>query len=92
MNAKQELKELGSRLKRERLASELKQKDLAARAALSFHTVAAAEKGRPVTSESLVRILAALGFEGQLAGLLPEPGVSPLDLRKLRGKERERVR
>lgn len=92
MNTKQELIELGSRLKHERIASELKQTDVAARAALSFHTVAAAERGQPVTTESLARILAALGYEGHLASLLPEPSVSPLDLKKLRGKERERVR
>ena len=92
MDIKQELKELGSRLRRERIASELKQTDLAARAALSFHTVAAAERGQPVTTESLARILSALGYEGTLVDLLPEPTVSPLDLRKLKGKERERVR
>ena len=92
MKADQELKELGTRLKRERIASELKQTDLAARAALSFHTVAAAERGQPVTTESLARILAALGYDGALVNLLPEPSLSPLDLRKLKGKERERVR
>jgi putative transcriptional regulator len=92
MKTNQELKELGFRLKRERIASGLKQTDLAARAALSFHTVAAAERGQPVTTETLARILASLGYEGHLANLLPEPQLSPLDLRKLKGKERERVR
>lgn len=92
MNQKNELRELGFRLKRERIASKLKQTELAAQAALSFHTIAAAERGRPITTENLARILAALGYEGALVSLLPEPSLSPLDLRKLKGKERERVR
>ena len=86
------LKELGSRLRHQRIAAELKQSELAARAAVSTDTLSALENGRPVTTETLARVLEALGQGDVLEQLLPVPTISPLELQKLRGQQRRRVR
>ena len=87
-----ELKELGTRVRYTRVSCELKQNDLAAKAAVSADTVSALENGRPVTTESLQRILKALGHRNALCNVLPAPVLSPIDLQKLEGKTRKRVR
>lgn len=87
-----ELKDLGERVRHTRTSNELKQSDLAAKAAVSADTVSALENGRPVTTESLQRILKALGHRDALRDLLPAPVLSPIDLKKLQGKTRKRVR
>ena len=87
-----ELIELGRRVREERIAVGLKQKELADRAAISPDTLSTLENGRPVSTEKLALILRELGHEGVLQNLLPEPVISPLDLQKLAGKPRRRVR
>jgi transcriptional regulator with XRE-family HTH domain len=87
-----DLIELGTRIRRERIARSLKQKELAAMAAVSVDTLSALENGRPVTTQTLSRVLDALGYGEALENLLPPPVVSPIDLQKLEGKQRQRVR
>lgn len=87
-----ELKELGSRVREARIAAGYKQQELADRAAISADTISSLENGRPVSTEKLARVLGVLGFRDLLANLLPEPVVSPLDLQKMSGKPRRRVR
>ena len=87
-----ELKELGARVRHHRVAQGLKQQELAAKAAVSEDALSALENGRSVTSESLARVLQALGFREALVNLLPAPVPSPIALQKLAGKERQRVR
>ena len=87
-----DLIELGTRIRRERIARSLKQKELAARAAVSVDTLSALENGRPVTTQTLSRVLDALGYGEALENLLPPPVVSPIDLQKLEGRQRQRVR
>ena len=84
--------ELGVRVRRERMAQGLKQKVLAAKAAVSVDTLSALENGRPVTTQTLARVLAALGYGEALGNVLPPPVISPIDLQKLAGKQRQRVR
>ena len=86
------LDELGMRIRRERIAHGLKQKELAAKAAVSVDTLSALENGRPVTTQTLAQVLRALGFGEALVDVLPPPVVSPIDMQKLEGKERQRVR
>jgi len=86
------LDELGSRVRRERIALGVKQKELAAKAAVSVDTLSALENGRPVTTQTLAQVLKALGYLDALKNLLPEPVVSPIEMQKLEGKERQRVR
>jgi putative transcriptional regulator len=87
-----ELKELGIRLRHQRVVQGLKQQELAAKAAVSEDVLSALENGRSVTVESLARVLQALGFREALTNLLPTPVPSPIQLQKLAGKERQRVR
>ncbi len=87
-----ELEELGERARRQRIAMGVKQQDLAAKAAVSTDVLSSLENGRSISTVSLARILRALGYRDALAGMLPEPTVSPIDLQKLAGKQRQRVR
>lgn len=87
-----ELKELGARVRHQRVTQGLKQQELAARAAVSEDALSALENGRSVTVESLARVLQGLGFREALINLLPAPVPSPIELQKLAGKERQRVR
>jgi transcriptional regulator with XRE-family HTH domain len=87
-----ELKELGARVRHQRVAQGLKQQELAAKAAVSEDVLSALENGRSVTVESLARVLQGLGLREALINLLPPPVPSPIALQKLAGKERQRVR
>lgn len=86
------LKELGTRVRHQRVTQGLKQRELAAKAAVSADALSALENGRSVTVESLARVLQALGFQESLVNMLPAPVPSPIELQKLSGKERQRVR
>lgn len=87
-----DLKELGARVRHQRVAQGLKQQELAAKAAVSEDALSALENGRSVTVESLARVLQALGFRDAMINLLPAPVPSPIALQKLAGKQRQRVR
>lgn len=87
-----EISALGRGVRRERIALGLKQKELAAKAAVSVDTLSALENGRPVTTQTLAQVLAALGYGEALANVLPLPVVSPIEMQKLEGKQRQRVR
>jgi putative transcriptional regulator len=87
-----ELQELGGRVRHQRVTQGLKQEELAAKAAVSADALSALENGRSVTVESLARVLQALGFREALINLLPAPVPSPIELQKLAGRKRQRVR
>lgn len=82
---------VGERLKRARLSKNLKQADLSRLTGLSRKIIVAAEKGR-LTVETLASIMIALGKADGFEALLPEVPFSPVQLLKLRGKERRRAR
>lgn len=87
-----ELIELGYRIRRQRIQMGLKQKDLAEKAAVSLVSISSLENGRPVTTETLVRILRSLGLQNAIINMLPAPVVSPIEMQKLQGNQRRRVR
>lgn len=82
--------ELGMRLKRARLNSNLTQVEVAHKSGVSRKTVVNAEKGQ-VSLENLVAILSALNLAKQLDNFLPEQDVSPVQLMKLRRNKRQRA-
>lgn len=82
--------ELGDRLRNARLNADLTQAEVASRAGLSRPTLVAAEQGR-VQLENLVAILLAMNMVSQLDAFLPVQKTSPLQLAKLRGRERQRA-
>lgn len=82
--------ELGNRLKRARLNADLTQAEVASQAGLNRRTVLNAEKGK-VQLENLVAILVSMGIAEQLNMFLPIQEVSPIQLAKLKGQERQRA-
>jgi len=87
-----ELIELGKRVRHCRIATELTQRELSDRSAVSLDSLSALENGKPITTETLARILRGLRVSNQLENLLPPPTISPIDMQKLSGKQRKRVR
>ncbi len=63
------VKQLCARLRTERLAQQMTQADVAARAGIGVNTVSNLEAGRNVGFESLVRVALVLGRGKELEGL-----------------------
>ena len=82
--------ELGNRLKRARLRVDLTQSEVASRSGLSRRTVLNAEKGK-VQLENLVAILASMDMLEHLDMFLPGQEISPIQLAKLKGQQRQRA-
>jgi transcriptional regulator with XRE-family HTH domain len=85
------LREIGRRLKRKRLDKNLSQKKLADMAGINRTTVRDIEKGSPSGLLTLIGILRVLEALDELNSFLPDPGLSPLQLAKMKGKERRRA-
>lgn len=85
------LKEIGRRLKRKRLEQNMTQQSLAHIAGLNRATISEAENGISFSMQTLIQILRALHALDQIDAFLPDPGLSPLQLAKLKGKERQRA-
>lgn len=82
---------IGARIQRERLNQNLTQQALAQRAGIGVRTVRSLEAGQKPTVETLIRALRGLGKLGTIDAFLPEPGLSPLQLARLQGRERQRA-
>lgn len=85
------LAELGERLAQRRLQRQLTQAELAEQAGVSKRTVERIEAGATTQLSTLIRILRVLQLLDRLEGLIPAIGPRPMDLLKLKGKERQRV-
>jgi DNA-binding XRE family transcriptional regulator len=91
MTEKAILEELGRRMQAQRLNLNMAQAEVAHKAAVSRRALQNLESGRGCTLSLLIRELRAMGKLGQLEAFLPEPGVSPIQLAKLKGRERQRA-
>ena len=91
MSDKAILVELGTRLKSKRLRKNLSQQELAERAGLSRNTISDMEGGGSTTLHNFIRTLRALDSLDDLKHLLPDPGISPVQLLRLKGKVRKRA-
>lgn len=85
------LAEIGGRLRTERLNRNLTVEEVADRAGVSAKTVRNVESGENHSVATLLRVLRVLGLLGRVDALVPEPGLSPIQLAKLRGKPRQRA-
>jgi putative transcriptional regulator len=85
------LGELGQRLARTRLERNLSQERLAADAGVSKRTVERLEAGESIKSNSLIRVLRALGQLEALDRMVPEPLPSPVERVRLQGRRRRRA-
>lgn len=83
--------EMGRRLKKERLNRNLTRSEIATKAGISIKTIQNVEDGKGTTVTSLVRLMRALGLVARFDALVPEPGLSPIELLKLQGRERKRA-
>lgn len=76
-----------------RLSRNITQSALAKDAGVSRSTITRlAQNGKGISLDSFIRILKALGLEGQLQSLLPIPEQSPLQRLANRPKQRQRAR
>ena len=85
------LDEIGRRLRRRRLELNLTQQSIADQAGLNRTTVSEIERGKPSGLLTLVQLLRALDSLDDLDAMLPDPGPSPLQLARLKGRERRRA-
>ena len=86
------LLEIGERLRRLRLNTDISQEALAEATGLSRKTVQNAESGENCSMDTLVRMLRGLNALDQLDSFLPAPGLSPVQMARLHGKTRRRAR
>ncbi|GLQ87684.1 helix-turn-helix domain-containing protein [Dyella flagellata] len=66
-------REIGSRLRRQRMAFSWRQSDLAERAGVSVQTIKSVEKGEHVSYENLLRLLLVLGHGVDFLRMLESP-------------------
>lgn len=85
------LAELGERLAQRRLELALTQAELAEQAGVSKRTLERVEAGASTQLSTLIRVLRVLKLLDRLDGLVPASGPRPMDLLKLKGKERQRA-
>lgn len=83
--------ELGGRLARCRIELGLTQAKLAEQAGVSKRTVERIEAGATTQTVTLIRILRELHLLERMETLAPETGPRPMDLLKLKGRERMRA-
>jgi len=83
---------LGQRLDEIRLSQNISQARIAEEAGVSRSTLTRLADGRPISLDSFIRVMLALGLSDQLAALLPNPSIRPVDRVRLEGKERQRAR
>jgi transcriptional regulator with XRE-family HTH domain len=86
------LSELGTRVAHMRLEQGLQQTELADLAGIGVATLQRLETGKEVRLTNFVRVLRALGLLDGLDAVIREPGPSPIELLKLRGRQRQRAR
>lgn len=86
------IKSLCQRLEEIRLSRNVSQAGLAEEAGVSRTTMTRIAIGKPISLDSFVRVMQALGLTDHFAALLPDPGVRPVDRLRFGGKERRRAR
>ena len=85
------LQELGRRLARRRLDLGITQAEAAEQAGLGKRTVERIEAGGDTQMSTIVRLLRVLELMEEVERLVPETGPRPMELLKLKGKERRRA-
>lgn len=82
--------EIGQRFKKLRLRKNLSQEELANRAMLSISTIKSLEAGKGKL-QSMIAVLRELGALDNLDSFLPDIGISPMQLAKMKGVKRQRA-
>jgi transcriptional regulator with XRE-family HTH domain len=85
------LREIARRLKQRRLNLNMPQQELADRTGLNRTTISGIELGKPFGVLTLIQILRALDVLEDLGSFVPDPGISPLQIARMKGHERRRA-
>lgn len=85
------LRELGQRLTQARLAKNLTQATLSRMTGVGRRTIQKIEDGEVATLKSFIAVLRGLGQLDQLDLFLPAQPFSPIELAKLKGRQRRRA-
>ena len=91
MSGAELLKELGNRIRDERLNANLSQDSLAVKAGLSLRVVQHIEYGKTVTIKNFLRVMRALNCLDQLDYFIPKVSYDPLEIVKFEGRRRKRA-
>jgi transcriptional regulator with XRE-family HTH domain len=85
------LRELGVRLRAQRLAQELPQTELAAMAGVSLGTIKSLERGASSSMETFIRVVSALGLTSHLQPLFELPRQSIAQMEQAQRAQRVRA-
>jgi transcriptional regulator with XRE-family HTH domain len=85
------MQEIGERIRRVRLQRNESIKELAHEAGVGVNTLRRLEGGQSVGTVYFVRVLRAVGRLSALDAFLPEPEVSPIQVSRLKGEQRQRA-
>lgn len=88
-NARIEI-EVGERLKKLRLEYNITQNDLAKKTGLSRVSISKIERGKGVNLSSLIEIMRGLRVLENIAYLIPEQEISPIELIRLKNKSKKK--
>lgn len=86
------LSRIGDRIKALRIRQNITQDELARMAGVSTLTIANLEKGKSISLILFISILRALGLIENLEMLVPQIKTSPILLKQMQGKVRQRAR
>lgn len=81
---------LGKRLKQARLNANISRDALASKVGVSRNTIVNVESGK-TKLETMIAVMQGLDLLDQLSLFLPEQPLSPLQIAKLKGNERQRA-
>lgn len=82
---------LGERIAAHRLQQNQTQEELCRVVGISRLVLHRLENGKGCTLENFLRVLRGLGLLDRLDAFLPEPGISPMELLKHKGRTRQRA-
>ena len=91
MSAPGAMKTIGERMKEIRLRKNITQEEIALHAGISKLSVVNAEAGKNISLATLIAILRQLDMIENLEQLIPEPSISPILMKKLKGKKKFRA-
>lgn len=92
MNLPQAIQLLGANARKLRIDLGLKQEQLAESAGVGLSTVKAFEAGKSISLANFAKIMEPLGCLDTFTQIIPDVAPNPIDLMKLKGKTRQRVR
>ncbi len=83
---------LSGQLNKIRLTRNFTQAQLAKESGVAIRTIRRFENGQTVTLNTFIRLLMALDLQSNLATLLPDPSIRPIERVNSGGHERQRAR